>query len=232
MNMQRDVALPLGEPFEVVERSSLSTQAYQQIRKALMVGELKPGQRLNGRAIAAQLGTSLTPVREALLQLVAEGVLEGRTGHSITVPRPTRAICTELRDIRVAVEGLGAERAAGRIDCKGIADLADIHAALVAAKAARDYGLALRCNEAFHIALCREAGLPRLLRVLESLWAQSGPFLNLLYAGPEAGPAGADPHGHVRVLEALRRGDGEAARRAIVEDIVSGGAVLMGQLTE
>jgi GntR family colanic acid and biofilm gene transcriptional regulator len=119
MRMNRKEALAGGEAFEAVERSSLSRQAYNQLRKALMVGELQPGQKLSGREIALRLGTSLTPVREALLQLVAEGVLELRTGHSVTVPLPTRAVYTELRDIRVQTEGLGAERAAALITGNG-----------------------------------------------------------------------------------------------------------------
>ena len=218
--------------FETAERSSLKDQAYQQIRKALMVGELKPGQRLSGREIAEQLRTSLTPVREALLQLVAEGVLESRMGYSITVPHPKRAVYAELRDIRVEVEGLGAARAALRISTAGIVDLAVTHDRLVQAKKAGDFGLALRHNEAFHLGLARESGMPRLFRTVESLWTQSGPFLNFLFNGPECWAPDGEPHCHIQVLDALRLRDAVSARAAIVEDIVSGGAGLMVRLPE
>jgi DNA-binding GntR family transcriptional regulator len=229
---QQQVTGSTAEGLGMVERSSLSTQAYQQIRKALMVGELKPGQKLNGREIALRLGTSLTPVREALLQMVAEGVLEFRAGQSITVPQPTRRVYAELRDIRVEVEGLAAERAAQRISPAGIAELAALHDGVVRGKAEHDYGLALRCNEAFHLSIARESGMPRLFKVVEGLWAQSGPFLNYLYNGPEGWPVGDDPHAHVVVMDALRRRDGAAARAAIVEDIVRGGAGLLSRLPE
>ena len=232
MSRSQGMAEHARDGFEVVERSSLSNQAYQQIRKALMVGELKPGQRLSGREIAVRLGISLTPVREALLQLVAEGVLDARAGQSITVPRPSRAVYAELRDIRLEVEGLAASRAAACISAEAIADLAAVHDQLVRAWKARDYGAALRHNEAFHLGLARASAMPRLFRVVESLWAQSGPFLNFLYNGPEGWPASKKPHGHLKVLEALRRRDASAARSAIVEDIVSGGAGLMACLPE
>ncbi|MBC9176078.1 GntR family transcriptional regulator [Pseudoroseomonas ludipueritiae] len=232
MKQKQQAAGPAAEGLDTVERSSLSNQAYQQIRKALMVGELKPGQKLNGREIALRLGTSLTPVREALLQMVAEGVLEFRAGQSITVPQPPRRVYAELRGIRVEVEGLAAERAAQRISAAGIDELAALHNELVRGKAEHDYGLALRCNEAFHLGIAREAGMPRLYRVVEGLWAQSGPFLNSLYNGPEGWPAGDDPHTHVLVMEALRRRDGAAARAAIVQDIVRGGAGLLSRLPE
>ena len=230
--MERKGALASGDAFATVERSSLSRQAYNQLRKALMVGELRPGQKLNGREIALRLGTSLTPVREALLQLVAEGVLESRTGQSITVPIPTRAVYAELRDIRVEVEGLGAERAAALIDKPGLDELAELHAQLVTAKREHDYARALRCNEAFHLGLCREAQMPRLFRVVESLWTQMGPFLNLLYDGPERWPTPKGQHAHLKVIAALKRRDGVAARQAIVEDIVNGGAGLLSRLAE
>ncbi|MBR0906356.1 MULTISPECIES: GntR family transcriptional regulator [Bradyrhizobium] len=230
--MNRKEALAVGEAFEAVERSSLSRQAYNQLRKALMVGELQPGQKLSGREIALRLGTSLTPVREALLQLVAEGVLELRTGHSITVPVPTRAVYTELRDIRAQTEGLGAERAAAIITQAGIKELADVHERLVTAKREGDYALALRCNEAFHLGLCREAQMPRLFRVVESLWTQMGPFLNFLYKGPEGWPPPKGEHFHCSVLTALKQRDGAAARQAIVEDIIGGGAGLLDKLAD
>jgi len=218
--------------FETAERSSLKDQAYQQIRKALMVGELKPGQRLSGRQIAEQLHISLTPVREALLQLVSEGVLEARMGYSITVPHPRRAVYAELRDIRVEVEGLGAARAALHISTAGMVELAVTHDRLIQAKRAGDFGLALRYNEAFHLGLARASGMPRLFRAVESLWTQSGPFLNFLFNGPECWALDGDPHCHVKVLDALRVKDAASARAAIVEDIVSGGAGLLARLPE
>ena len=221
-----------GNVFEALEHTSLSSRAYDQIRKALMTGELKPGQKLSGREIAIRLGTSLTPVREALLQLVAEGILESRSRHSITVPVPTRSVYAELRDLRVEVEGLGAERAAALVEADTIDHLEVLHATLVRAKAEGDYGLALRCNEAFHLGFCREARMPRLFRIVEGLWAQSGPFLNFLYSDAEKWPVPEGPHPHIRVMEAFRARDGDAARAAIVADIVTGGEGLLRRLRD
>jgi GntR family colanic acid and biofilm gene transcriptional regulator len=232
--MSRSMVSPIESADELgtVERSSLSAQAYGQIRKALMIGALKPGQKLSGRELAARLGTSLTPVREALLQLVAEGVLESRTGHSITVPTLTRADYLELRDIRVEVEGLAAARATAQATPALIASLEDLHRRLVEAKADRRFDEALRCNEAFHLALARGAGMPRLLRVVESLWAQSGPFLNFLYGADGGTTSSVHPHGHLRVIEALRAGDPAGAAESIGADIVGGGNDLVRRLAE
>ena len=197
-----------------------------------MVGELKPGQKLSGRRIALRLGISLTPVREALLQMVAEGILESRTGQSIIVPYPTRAVFAELKDIRIEVEGLAAERAASRMESKDIAELAAIQEKLIKAKVDHEYAAALGYNEAFHLGLAQHSGMPRLCRVVEGLWAQSGPFLNFLYSGPEGWPIGQTPHQHEQVLDALKHRDGAAARQAIVEDIAHGGAWLLARLPD
>lgn len=222
--------LAVADDLGTVERNSLSGQAYQQIRKALMVGQFEPGQRLSGRDLATRLGTSLTPVREALLQLVAEGVLESRAGHSITVPTITQADYVELRDLRVEVEGLGAARAAEHATADDIARLDDIHAALALAKAERRFDDGLRWNEAFHLALARASGMPRLVRVVESLWAQSGPFLTFLWRANDPVPDPGSRHGHRLVVDALKAHDPDAARQAIADDIIGGGAHLMARL--
>jgi len=217
-----------GAALDPIGRQSLSAIAYDKLRKALMTGELQPGQRLNGRTLATRLGTSLTPVREALLQLVTEGTLEMRAGRSISVPVLTRAAYLELRDLRMTIEGMGAERAAAVISKPAIARLAQVQEKLATAKARHDFAAALRWNEAFHIELATAAGMPRLLKLVESLWSQSGPFLNNLYA--RSNVTVADPHPHVLVLEALRRRDGTAAAEAIRTDIMEGGTNLLESL--
>jgi DNA-binding GntR family transcriptional regulator len=214
----------------VVQRHSLSDQAYGLIRKALMTGQLKPGQKISSREMAERLGTSLTPVREALLHLVAEGVLESHTGRSVRVPILTKSDYLELRDLRVEVEGLGAARAATQISPEGIKQLQDIHDRLSRAKAERRFDDALRWNEAFHINVARESRMPRLVRVVESLWAQSGPFLNFLYNDAEPFPETGRPHPHALLIEALQRRDSEAARDAITQDIIRGGESLILRL--
>lgn len=221
-----------GSALASIGRRSLSEEAYRRVRRALTTGELQPGQRLNIREMAEAFGTSATPVREALLQLVTEGVLELRAGRAILVPSPTREAYLELRDMRVALEGLGAARAAEKAVPAAIEKLEGLHEKLVAAKARRDFKAALRWNESFHLALCREAGMPRLLRTVEGLWAQTGPLLNLLYSPTGQDPAPAGIHGHLKVVDALRRRDPDGARQAIVDDIIGGSGDLVQRLPD
>ena len=92
--------------------TSLRTRVYDSLRDALTAGQFTPGQKLSFRYIAGTLGVSLTPVREAIRRLVAEGALEMRPGRSVRVPLMTQAKILELRDMRLTLEGLAAEKAA------------------------------------------------------------------------------------------------------------------------
>ena len=102
---------PVNQP---AEDTSLRRQVYDSLREALTAGRFVPGQKLTFRFVAGALGVSLTPVREALRRLVAEGAFEMQPNRSVRVPLMTRAKILELRDIRMALEGLAAEKAADR----------------------------------------------------------------------------------------------------------------------
>ncbi len=74
----------------------------------MIAGQFRPGQRLVMQDLADQLGTSVTPAREACLRLVSERGLELRSGRFVTVPALTLARYMEVRTIRLALEGLAA----------------------------------------------------------------------------------------------------------------------------
>src|SRR5215475_1089790 len=106
--------MPLAASDSIPADTSLRKQVYDSLRAALTAGRFTPGQKLSFRFIAGALGVSLTPVREAVRRLVAEGAFEMRPNRSVRVPLMTRDRILELRDIRVALEGLAAEKAAAR----------------------------------------------------------------------------------------------------------------------
>ncbi len=106
----------MSEPgVNLIERDNFTARAYQVLREALMEGRFPPGHRFKIRELAQMLGVSMTPVREALMQLVRERALEIMPGRSIEVSRLTLAQYLELRTIRSSLEGMAAEKAATRI---------------------------------------------------------------------------------------------------------------------
>src|SRR5439155_6547292 len=103
--------------------TSLRNRVYASLRDALTAGRFTPGQKLSFRFIAGTLGVSLTPVREAIRRLVAEGAFEMLPNRSVRVPLMTLEKVLELCDIRRAVEGLAAEKAAAIATREQIAEL-------------------------------------------------------------------------------------------------------------
>lgn len=196
----------------------MRAQVYDSLRDALATGKFVPGQKVTFRFIAGALGVSLTPVREALRRLVAEGAFEMQPNRSVRVPLMTRARVLELRDIRMAVEGLAAEKAAAIATREQVAELRRISQEIMAARGRGDTATDRAKVRAFHFALYAIAGQPALLRVIEGLWLQTGPYLNLLYPDYVAAPRG--PEMRARIIRAVQAHDGASARREIEDDVL------------
>jgi DNA-binding GntR family transcriptional regulator len=197
--------------------TSLRTQVYDSLRDSLTAGKFVPGQKLTLRFLAKALDVSLMPVREALRRLVAEGAFEMRPNRSVRVPLMTRAKILELRDIRMAVEGLAVEKAAALATKDQIARVRRIALEIVAARDAGDSATDRKKIREYHFALYAIAEQPTLLRLIEGLWLQTGPYMNLLY--PKFISSSRGPEGRARLLRALQAHDAIAARREIERDI-------------
>lgn len=220
-----------------VERVTLSTQVLREIRSAIVLGDLAPGARLTFRDVAHRLKASVTPVREALLQLVAEHVLSVGPGRTITVPILTRGEFVELRAIRVVLEGMAAEAAARHAGPALADELEAIHRLLDKAKRAGDPRQATVQNRTFHFRLYDAAELPALRGVIENIWLRTGPYHRYIFADPSQhvfdppGTIRGTPlHAHRRVIDALRACKPGDVRRAIEADILSGDGVILPRL--
>ena len=197
------------------EASTLRDRVYLDLRQALMTGRFMPGQKMPIRSLAATLGTSLTPVREALRRLISEGVLEGRPNRTVRVPVMTRVKLLELRELRVSLESLAAGHAAGRIDHEGLANLRVLSLEIMAARTRGDHSADMLKIGEFHFGVYGAARMPVLLRIIESLWLQTGPYMNLLF--PDF--VRKRPNWRARLCAALERRDAAAAREEIARDI-------------
>ncbi|HZS83742.1 MAG TPA: GntR family transcriptional regulator [Stellaceae bacterium] len=210
---------------------TLGDQAYRSLRTALRRGALSPGERLTTREIAATLGVSLTPAREALNRLVAERVLEQGPDRTVIVPILTRDRYEELCVIRLNLEGLAAEIGCTKMTAAQLARMEALYTAHGEAYRRRATKDALRLNEDFHFMIYGAAGMPSLLQILETLWLQVGPSMNLLFpVSYDAGWKGG--RHHAAMLEAIRRRDPKALVRAVQRDLEDGRAVLKRLLPE
>ncbi|RBJ63998.1 GntR family transcriptional regulator, partial [Pseudomonas sp. MWU12-2534b] len=109
-----------------VSRDTLQEQVYRQIREALMSGRFQPGQKLTIRGLAEALGSSPMPVREALQRLSAENAFEVTETSRLRVRMMTVERLREIRDARVALEGLLAEKAVQHLHKADMQEIADL----------------------------------------------------------------------------------------------------------
>ncbi|MEW5423285.1 GntR family transcriptional regulator [Amorphus sp. 3PC139-8] len=204
-----------------ISRESLSEQAYQGVRDALMHGKLRPGQKLQLRPLSKRFGISATPMREALLRLVSKEALTLDARGTVVVPQLFTSQLQEIRDLRMDLEGRCAASAAQKATDAEIAALEQIHANIIEQhQSGGDLLQAVHLNTEFHLKLCSMARLPITLEIVEGLWMRCGPILSHLY---DRGSPFSGTHPHEQVIHALKSGDANEAEQAIRYDIVHGG---------
>jgi DNA-binding GntR family transcriptional regulator len=211
-----------GFPVSQLERETLHDRAYLELKRAIMSGAIRPGATITIRAMATALGTSPMPVREALRRLVAERALDMLPTRSVTLPVITPERFDEICRIRVTLEGLVSETAAGLIRADELEQMQRVNAEMGRLKRQRP-AVYLAKNQEFHFILYQAARMPTAMQMIESLWLQAGPLLNLALS--EFGlKVGQD--NHQNLLDALVKRDGKAARAAIQDDISDAAAVI------
>ena len=196
---------------------NLRELVYDQLKDAFMVGYFAPGDYLNLRELADRFETSITPVREAVRRLVAEGALIDAPGRALRVPPLRRSRLIDLRQARIGIESMVTEMAVSRARPQ---DLDKLEAILdeAVSKSPKSPIDELTSNRKFHFTLYGIGGSPTLFRIIESLWLQYGPFLNLIHYTIDPNIRGSHKD-HRRIIAAARDGDSGAARQALVADI-------------
>ncbi|MDX5630389.1 MULTISPECIES: FCD domain-containing protein [unclassified Brenneria] len=206
------------------QRLSLTMQVEAQLKGALMVGMLKPGARLVTSEIAAQLGTSVTPVREALLRLVSAGALEATPAKAFLVPVMPLSQYQEITLIRKQLEGLAAAQAARAMDADKLAHLTALNSQFRSNKMVQNIEESLKANREFRFTLYGYADMPTLVSLIEQLWVQIGPCFNYLY--PQSAEIVHRQHNYDELLLALAEGDSERCVKSIHKAIDDGVSIL------
>lgn len=192
---------------------------YRSLRGQIMAGELQPGEALTLRGLGRKHGVSMTPVREALRRLLAEGALSLSASGRVTTPDLSAERIEELAALRALIEPELAARALPRAHLALIDRLAAINAANGDAAAHHDAVAYIRTNLEFHRTLYLRAQSPAMLAVLETVWLQLGPTMRALY-GQSA--RHEPPRHHRLILAALRAGDEPGLRLAVRTDVTQG----------
>ena len=198
-------------------KGGLTAFVEKTIKDALMSGGVKPGEHLVTRTLAQKLGTSPTPVREALLRLAASGALEISHGYAFRVPKLSARRVHELAAIRNTVEGWAAEIAAEKATGAQIDALERLYGELKKHRMAGDLAGALAKNRAFRFAVYAICDMPILYRMIETFWLQAGPMISALY--PQRIVKQVEVPAYEELIAALREHDGHRARLALQKSI-------------
>ena len=202
---------------------SLGDTIYRQLSDRLVRGVLRPEERLKIRDLAQEMGTSVTPVRDAVLRLVQEHALYLKTPRDIRVRTVGMDEYLEVREIRIEIEGCAAAAAAERATEADIRRLDKLVRHNARALRAGNKALTTELNQRFHFEIVHIARMPVRADILRRLWLRLGPWITENYA--MTSPLMIDFH--YAAVEAIRRRDPAAAGQALRDDLVIGGGAIM-----
>ncbi|GAB4285956.1 MAG: GntR family transcriptional regulator AgkR [Roseovarius sp.] len=194
-------------------------QIYRRLRAMVLFGDLAPGEAVTIQGLSARLEAGMTPVREAIRRLIAAGALESLGNRRVCVPHPSAADIGDISIARQWLEAHLAHRATTRAGAGDLARLARLDGDLDGAIADGDLRGYLECNYRFHRAVYDLAEAPVLTALADGLWLRFGPSLRVV-----CGRLGTQnlPDQHKAMLQAMARGDAEAAAAAMREDVAQG----------
>jgi DNA-binding GntR family transcriptional regulator len=187
-----------------------------QLREQIVQGIFRPGEQINESVLASQLRTSRGPVREALQRLSQEGILVSRRNRGVFVLELSDDDVREIYAVREAVESTAADALldAGQ---EQVNDTCQVLKAIISDMAKQvavsDWQAIARLDMQFHTSFVAGAGNTRLIRIYETLAAESRMcMLNLAVAYPRIDVLVQE---HQNILDLLEAADGEALHKAI-----------------
>lgn len=206
-------------------KPSAHDRVYRGLRARVMHGEIDPGQPLTLRGIGAEFGVSMTPAREAVRRLVAEGALTLSNSGRVSTPELTSERIEELAALRSLLEVELASRALPRAHIALIDRMQSVNTSIAEEIVRHDAVAYIRRNLEFHRALYLRAQAPAMLAMAETVWLQLGPTMRVLYGRLEHKEP---PRYHRLIIGALKAGDEPGLRLAVRSDVTQGLRMLTG----
>ncbi|WP_149755379.1 GntR family transcriptional regulator [Roseivivax sediminis] len=216
---------PIFGPRAAEPAPSAHDRVYRGLRSRIMFGQIAPGEALTLRGIGREFDVSMTPAREAVQRLVAEGALTMSASGRLATPALTPERIEELAALRALIEVELASRALPRAHMALIDRLQAINTTISEVVANRDAVGYIRANLEFHRTLYLRAQAPAMLAMAETVWLQLGPTMRALYTRLRRSEA---PHYHRLIIAALKAGDEPGLRLAVRSDVTQGLKMLVG----
>ncbi|MBK5294790.1 MAG: GntR family transcriptional regulator [Acidobacteriia bacterium] len=214
-----------------IKRQRAVDAVYEILRDRILSSQFKPGERLHIDDLSAKLGVSFTPVRHAIHQLAAEGLVEVRPRKGTFVASLNNKDVEETFDIRCALECLAAEKAVSHITPDQLAAIKQLLVSLSRPVVTReDRKSHERDNSEFHRAIVAAAGNQRLVEIYEDLNAHLQIGRAHTGSDDESSRFSQEQAEHVAIVEALDRRDSAALVRALRQHISRAGKALSDSL--
>lgn len=209
-------------------RPQLAEDVARFVRRRIFDGTYAAGNYVRLDQLAAELGVSVTPVREALFELKAEGLLAQQPRRGFVVLPVTGRDLTDVSNVQAYIGGELAARAAANITDEQWRGVEKIQTELESAYAGDDVELVVRLNHEFHRAINVAADSPKLAQLMSQITRYAPESVYPTIAG---WPEKSNQH-HRRLLAALEQRDERLARTAMSEHLAAGAEPLIDHLTE
>lgn len=215
---------PIAAPQEpAAQRTAARDRVEASVREALLSGRFVPGNSVTLRGLAADLGVSPMPVREAVRALAAAHALDMQPNGRIRVPTMTKQRFDELLHARVLLEPRVAALALEHLDKADAAELSRIDDAIDESLRTGDVEGYMRLNHAFHFRIYQAAQSQVILPLVENVWLQFAPFMRTVYG--RVGTSVVEDR-HKEAIAAILRNDADALSQAIERDIQDGMGII------
>jgi DNA-binding GntR family transcriptional regulator len=225
---QRNRAEILGAEPPLVFRTKAQA-VYEQLRDWIVHGKLSPGEAVDQERLAEMLNVSRMPLRQALLQLECDRLIERKPHHTATVTSLSVADVDDIYGARSVLEGLLAEKGAAVFDDDLFAQLTATSAEMAGAATRADNESFFALDRSFHMSLYRASGYTRTIEILDQLRNASERYMHAYVSRALA--ARQSQAEHEAILAAYRAGDAGLVRR-LTEDHVTRSATGLRQLAE
>lgn len=214
--------------FEKITKGSISSSVYSDIKENILSGAIAPGAHLLETQIAEQMGISRAPVREAFLQLEADGLVEARVNQGTFVRVLSNDDVWEIYTARSLIEGYAASLAAERATPEDIERLRQLLNDVLDTAKKGDYQATVVADFNMHQMIWQISGhkiLGEILRRLENqirmFMAMQAPLFEHLYDSVKD---------HKEIFEFISRGDPEAAKSSTEAHIIEAGKLTVARL--
>ncbi|MBI5582365.1 MAG: GntR family transcriptional regulator [Deltaproteobacteria bacterium] len=201
-----------------IQKQSLQKMVRETLRQAILEREIEPGEQINIRKLAEKLAVSTMPVREALRELEAEGMISFQSNKRILASQLSQEDLNDIYDIRIPLEEIALLKCLERNDKSGLRRLEELHRQMD--KPGVIGGEWFNLNRAFHMKMHEMSGSARLFQILQGLWNSTGPYLRLFSDHAKAvSQANSE---HAQILDSIRRHDALLAKKVLKSHLRNG----------